>query len=108
VKWHVTVAVGNTAESSATDTFLRQLPQYTLPVFVGYRSDLRLSNIRLTIGPLRRMTPPSKLWRPLAARVPPSVGPKSPQSEELSHLFIRSRLTGRKNSKTCGLAMTCQ
>jgi hypothetical protein len=49
VRWHVTVAVGNTAESSATDTFLRQLPKYTLPVFVGYGSDLRLSNIRLTI-----------------------------------------------------------
>jgi len=49
VKWHVTVAVGNTAESSATDTFLRQLPQYTLPLFVGYGSDPRLSNIRLTI-----------------------------------------------------------
>jgi hypothetical protein len=52
MKCHVTVAVGNTAESSATDTFLRQLPQDTLPVFVGYGNDLRLSNIRLTIEAL--------------------------------------------------------
>ena len=52
MKCHVTVAVGNTAESSATDTFLRQLPRDTFPMFVGYGNDLRLSNIRLTIEAL--------------------------------------------------------
>lgn len=47
-KWRVTVTVGR-PESSPAERIVRSLPADTLPAYIGYSGDMRLSVVMVTV-----------------------------------------------------------